>query len=77
MKPGDLVIIAVYNDRLLLPHEHLSGVVLDVRRVEDDATRWIDGVWSLVPGEYTDVLVNDTVMVNIPTRWMRVISETG
>lgn len=77
VRQGDLVIIAVYRERFLMPQEQMTGVVLAVRHVEDDATRWVEGAHSSVSGEYADVLVNGAVMSDIPTQWMGVISEAG
>jgi hypothetical protein len=77
VKPGDLVRIVIFRGHFLLPRDQLTGIILLVRHADDDAVHWVAGERTAVSGEYADVLVNGTVMVDIPTRWMGVISEAG
>ena len=72
VRQGDLVVIAVYEGRLLLPQEQPTGVVLAVRHMED-SIHWIEGNRSPALSEYADLLVNGQLLGGVPTRWLAVV----
>ena len=65
MKPGDLVVIAVYNGRFIPTEDQLTGIIIETH----------DEPESLEPR--ADVLSSVGLLKSIPNRWMRVINEAG
>ena len=65
MKQGDLVVIAVYNGRVIPTEDQLTGIVIETYD-EPEA-----------PEPRADVLASVGLLKSIPNRWMRVINETG
>lgn len=78
MKPGDMVVLAVDDHRLIMPEERSAGIIVRVRDVKTEGTRWVDGVLeSEDEVQYADVLIDGHIRENVPCAWMGVISEAG